>query len=100
MLNHGGCGDPRLAASDGPREDGASLVVTGQDLADAAVRDPQLPADVTGSYPELGQLHYPEPDGVWERPAVHENATELVHLAEGWLWFQKQTHDEANNETR
>lgn len=95
MFDHRRCGDPRLAASDGPWEDGASLVVAGQDLADAAVGDTQLPADVTGSNPELGQLHYPEPDGVGERPAVHENTAELVHLTEGWLWCQKQTHNKA-----
>ena len=92
MLDHGGGGDPRLAASDGPREDGARLVVAGQDLADTAVGHAQLPANVTGSNPELGQLHYPEPDGVGERPAVDENPAELVHLAEGWLWCQNQTH--------
>lgn len=92
MLDHGGCGDPRLAAAYGPREDRAGLVVTGQDLADAAVGDSQLPANVTGSNPELGQLHDPEPDGVGQRPPVHENTAELVYLTEGWLWCQKQTH--------
>lgn len=91
VLHHGGGGDPRLAASDGPREDGAGLVVARQDFTDAAVRDAQLPADVTGPNPELGQLHYPEPDGVGERPAVHEDPAELVDLSEGGFWCQKQT---------
>lgn len=95
MFDNGRCGDPRLAASDCPREDGAGLVVASQNLADAAVGHAQLPADVTGSNPELRQLHYPEPDGVGERPAVDENTTELVHLTEGRLWCQKQTRKRA-----
>lgn len=95
MLNHSGRSDPRLAASDGPREDGAGLVVARQNLTDTAVGDAQLPANVTRSNPELGQLDYPEPDGVGERPAVHENTAELVHFTEGWLWCQKQTHRRA-----
>jgi len=101
VLDHGGRGDPRLAAPDGPREDGARLVVARQDLADAAVGDAQLPADVAGSNPELGQLHYPEPDRVGERPAVHEHTAQLVHLTEGWLWCGKQTHTDTGetNET-
>ena len=32
-----GCGHPGLAATDGPWEDGAGLVVSGQDLGDAAM---------------------------------------------------------------
>lgn len=92
MLDDGGCGDARLAASDGPGEDGAGLVVSRQNLADAAVGDPQLPADVTGPDPELGQLHYPESDGVRERPAVHENTAELVDLAEGRFWGQRRAN--------
>ena len=32
-----GCGHPGLAATDGPGQDGASLVVAGEDLRDAAV---------------------------------------------------------------
>ncbi len=61
--------------------------------------DAQLPANVTGSNPELGQLHYPEPDGVGERPAVHENTAELVHLTEGWLWCQIHTHKHTQRHT-
>lgn len=97
MLDDGGCGDARLAASDGPGEDGAGLVVAREDLADAAVGDPQLPADVTGPDPELGQLHYPESDGVGERPAVHENPAELVDLAEGRFWWPKQTTERSES---
>lgn len=41
------CSDPRFRAADGPRQDGAGLVVARQDLGDAAVGHPQLPADVT-----------------------------------------------------
>lgn len=35
-----------------------------QDLADAAVADPQLPGDVAGSHPLVSQLHYPLPHHV------------------------------------
>ena len=38
-----GRGHARLAAPDGAGQDGARLVVPGQDLAHAAVRHPQLP---------------------------------------------------------
>lgn len=100
MLDHGGCGDARLAAPDGPGQDGARLVVAGQDLADAAVRDAQLPADVARPDAELRQLHDPEPNGVGERPAVDEHAAELVHLAEGWLWWRKQTHTQRGRTMR
>ena len=37
---HLGGGDPGLAAPDGPRQDGARLVVAGEDLGHAAVAHP------------------------------------------------------------
>ena len=37
---HLGRGDPGLAAPDGPRQDGARLVVAGEDLGHAAVAHP------------------------------------------------------------
>lgn len=49
--HHFGGGHPRFGASDGAREDAARLVVPGQDLGDAAVGHPQLPADVAGPDP-------------------------------------------------
>lgn len=79
-LHHGGGGDPRLAAADGPRQDGAGLVVASQDLGNAAVRDPQLAADVAGPHTELRQLHDPQAHRVRQRAAVHEHPAELIHL--------------------
>lgn len=79
-LHHGGGGDPGLAAADGAGQDGAGVVVTGQDFRHAAVRDAQLAADVAGPHPELRQLHDPQPHRVRERPAVDEEPAELVHL--------------------
>ena len=48
-----GRGHARLAAPDGAGQDGARLVVPGQDLAHAAVRHPQLPRDVAGTDAQL-----------------------------------------------
>lgn len=79
-LHHGGGGDPRLAAADGSRQDGAGLVVARQDLGHAAVGDPQLAADVAGPHAELRQLHDPQAHRVRQRAAVHEHPAELVHL--------------------
>lgn len=79
-LDHGGGGDPGLAAADGSGEDGAGLVVAGQDLGHAAVGDPQLAADVAGPHTELRQLHDPQPHRVRQRSAANEHPAELVHL--------------------
>lgn len=79
-LHHGGGGDPGLAAADGPGQDGAGVVVAGQDLGHAAVGDAQLAADVAGPHAELRQLHDPQPHRVGQRPPVNEHPAELVHL--------------------
>ena len=42
---------------------------------------PELPADVAGSDAELRQLYDPQPHVVRQRPPVHEDAAQLVHLA-------------------
>lgn len=57
-------GDSRLAAADSAGQNGARLVIAGQNLAHAAMRDPQLPADITRPDPQLCQLYNPEADGV------------------------------------
>lgn len=57
---------------------GAGLVEPSQDLGHAAVRDEQLPADVARPHPQDGQLHDPFAHHVWQRPAVHEHAPQLV----------------------
>jgi len=51
----------------------------GQDLGHAAMRHPQLPRDVTRPNTVVSQLHYSLPYNVRQRPAVHKNATQLVH---------------------
>lgn len=79
--HHFGGGDAGLAPADGAREDGAGLVVAGQDLGDAPVGDPQLPRDVARSDPQVGQLHDPPSHLVRQRSTVHEQAAQLVHLA-------------------
>jgi hypothetical protein len=78
--HHFGGGDARLGAADGAGEDGAGLVVPGQDLGHATVGDAQLPGDVAGADAHLGQLDDPEADGVGQGAAVDEDAAELVDL--------------------
>lgn len=85
VFDHGRRGDPGFAAADGSGQDGARFVVAGQDFADAAVRHPQLAADVAGPDAELSQLHDAQADGVGQRAPVDENAAQLVHLAVGVL---------------
>lgn len=64
VFHYGRGGDSRLAAADSTRQNGACLVVAGQNLAHAAMRDPQLPADITRPDSQLCQLYNPEADGV------------------------------------
>lgn len=63
-----------------------------QDLADAAVTDPQLPGDVTGPDSLVGQLHYPLSDHVREGSAVHKHAAELVHTSVPYVGYNSSTH--------
>lgn len=74
-------GHPRLAAPYGPRQHAARLVVPGQYLGHAAVRDAQLSADVARPDPHPGQLDDAHANGVRQRPPVHEDAPQLVHFA-------------------
>jgi hypothetical protein len=53
----------------------------GQDLGHAAMGNPQLPGDVARPNTVVSQLHYSLPYNVRQRPAVHKNATQLVHTA-------------------
>ncbi len=94
-----GRSDPGLAASDGAGKDRARLVVPGkarrerwrghitispppgQYLGDASARDPELPGDVAGSDPQLGQLDDPHAHVIGQGAPVHEEAAELIHLA-------------------
>ena len=76
-----GRGDAGLGAADGAGEDGAGLVVAGEDLGNAAVGDAELAGDVAGADAELGELDDADADVVGERPAVDEHPAQLVDLA-------------------
>lgn len=67
-----------LAASDGPRPDGACLLVPAKDFGDAAVGNAQLTGDDTRPDTVMGHLHDFVADVVGERSAVYEDTTELV----------------------
>lgn len=68
-----------LAASDGPRPDGACLLVPAEDFGDAAVGHPQLTGDDTRPDTVMGHLHDFMADVVGERSPVYEDTTELVN---------------------
>lgn len=67
-----------LAASDGPRPDGSSLLVPAEDFGDAAVGHPQLTGDDARPDTVMGHLHDLMANMVGERSAVDEDTTELV----------------------
>ncbi len=46
-----------------------------QDLADAAVADPQLAGDVAGSHSLVCHVHDPLPDDLRERASIYKHAT-------------------------
>lgn len=85
VLDYGRGRDPWLTTADCAGEYRAGLVVPGQNLAHAAMRDAELPADVARPDAQLGQLYYPESDGIGQGSSVHKNTSQLVHLAKGWL---------------
>lgn len=64
VLDYGRGGDSRLAAADSAGQNRTRLVIAGQNLAHTAMRDPQLPADITRPDSQLCQLYNPEADGV------------------------------------
>ena len=68
-------GDARLGAADDAGPDGAGLLVALQDLADAAVAHPQLPADHTGPDALSRHLHDLQADMVGQGTTIDENAT-------------------------
>lgn len=53
VLHYVGGGDSGFTAPNSPGQDGAGLVIACQDLAHTAMRNPQLPTDVTGSDTQL-----------------------------------------------
>lgn len=65
---------PGLAAPDRPRANAARLLIALQDLADAAMRDAQCPADDARSHSLGGQLNYLQTDVVRKRSAVDEDS--------------------------
>lgn len=70
-----------LAAADGPRTDGARLLVPAQDLRDAAVGHAQLAGDDAGPDAVVGHLHYLVADVVRQGSPVDEDPTKLVDPA-------------------
>lgn len=67
-----------LAASDGPRSDGACLLVPAEDFGDAAVGHSQLTGDDTRPDAVMGHLHNFMTNVVGKRSAVYEDTSELV----------------------
>ena len=92
-------GDARLAAADGSGQNRAGLEEPDQDLADPAVGDAQLAADVAGSDPQLGHLHDADPGRVGERPSVDEDPSELVHLPVGLVCGSRSGTGEREEDT-
>ena len=50
-----------------------------KDLADTAVRHPELPGDDAGPDPGRRHLDDLEPDVIWKRPAIDKNSPQLVN---------------------
>jgi len=70
-----------FAAADGAWPHAASLLVALEDLADAAVRDAQGPADDARSDTARRQLDDPQSDVTRQRSPVDEYAAQLIHSA-------------------
>lgn len=81
VLHHIRGSDPGFAATDRTRQYAPCLVVPGQDLADTAMADSQLPRDIARPDTQLRELHYSQSDRVWQRTTVHEHTAQLVHLS-------------------
>ena len=80
-VHHMGGGHLWLAPPYHPRLEVARLVISGKDLGDATMRDPELPGDVTRSDPLMGKLYNPLTNHVWERTTVHKHPAKLVHAS-------------------
>lgn len=70
-----------LAATDGPRPDGPSLLVAAEDLGDAAMGDTQLAGDDAGPNAVVGHLHYLVADVVRQGSPVDEDPAKLIDSA-------------------
>lgn len=81
VVDHLGCGDARLGATNGTRQYGAGLMVARQYLGNTAVTHAQLARDVAGSDAQSSQLHDAHSRRIRQRPAVHKDAAQLIHLA-------------------
>jgi len=68
-----GRGDARFGAADGAGQDGAGLLVAGEDLGDAAVGDLELAGDVAGPDAQVGHFDDAHADRVGQRAAVDED---------------------------
>lgn len=81
VVDHLGRGHPRLGSSNGSWQDGARLMIPGQDLGHTAVAHSQLAGYVAGSDAQAGQLHDPHPGRIRQRTPIDEDPAQLVHLA-------------------
>ena len=50
-----------------------------EDFGDTSMGDPELPGDVAGPDPLVGQLHYPLPHHVRQGTTVHKHPSQLVN---------------------
>ena len=57
---------------------GTPCIIPVKDLADTAVRHPELPGDDAGPDPGRGHLDDLEPDVIGKRSAIDKHATQLV----------------------
>ena len=77
-----------FSATYGAWLDWAGLIEPGEYFADAAMRDEQLPADITRTYAHQGQLYDTPAYVVRQRTTVDKHATKLIHARlsclEGW----------------
>ncbi len=71
-------GHPGLGTSNDAGSDRSGLLVPVQDLADAAVADPELPGDDARPDPRRRHLHNLEPDLVGQGAAVDEETAQLI----------------------
>lgn len=69
-----------------------------QYLADTSVADSQLPRDVAGSNPLVGEFYYSLSHNIWEGPAVYKHTSELVHAAMSYKRERKEVKDEGERQ--
>ena len=74
-------GYPRLAAADHARPDGTGFLVAVQNFRNAAVRNAELPRYHARTHPSRCHFDDFQANVIRERPAVDEDATQLIHAS-------------------